>query len=194
MPEDHAGRRAACGQWHGRRFVRRRKHARPVDTRRNRKTRLQRARFSAARIVRPVMAWTCCAFGFCPCQPIRPANRRCVLRATLAAARPGWPKALRSFTACRLSPTKSRILAKIHFGRALDGGGLFTLDNCDTRNKWLPDAVASAATDGCSPTPETLHGRRARHLAGAGMARPDNGQSDLCQLTADLPTGCFWFA
>ena len=30
-------------------------------------------------------------------------------------------------------------------------------------------------------TPETLHGLRARHLAGAGVARPDNGQSDLCQ-------------
>ena len=36
------------------------------------------------------------------------------------------------------------------FWASLDGGGLFTLDNCDTRNKWLPDAVASAATDGCS--------------------------------------------
>jgi hypothetical protein len=35
------------------------------------------------------------------------------------------------------------------FWASLDGGGLFTLDNCDTRNKWLPDAVASAATDGC---------------------------------------------
>jgi hypothetical protein len=36
------------------------------------------------------------------------------------------------------------------FWASLDAGGLFTLDNCDTRNKWLPDAVASAATDGCS--------------------------------------------
>ena len=36
------------------------------------------------------------------------------------------------------------------FWASLDGGGLFTLDNADTRNKWLPDAVASAATDGCS--------------------------------------------
>jgi len=36
------------------------------------------------------------------------------------------------------------------FWASLDAGGLFILDNCDTRNKWLPDAVASATTDGCS--------------------------------------------
>jgi hypothetical protein len=32
----------------------------------------------------------------------------------------------------------------------LDGGGLVCLDNADTRTKWLPDALANAATDGCS--------------------------------------------
>lgn len=36
------------------------------------------------------------------------------------------------------------------FWASLDAGGLFTLDNADTRNKWLADAVASASTDGCS--------------------------------------------
>jgi hypothetical protein len=36
------------------------------------------------------------------------------------------------------------------FWASLDAGGLFTLDNADTRNKWLADATASAATDGCS--------------------------------------------
>jgi hypothetical protein len=36
------------------------------------------------------------------------------------------------------------------FWANIDAGGLFTLDNCDTRTKWLPDAVASAATAGCS--------------------------------------------
>jgi hypothetical protein len=36
------------------------------------------------------------------------------------------------------------------FWASLDGGGLFTLDNADTKNRWLPDAVASAATDGSS--------------------------------------------
>ncbi len=36
------------------------------------------------------------------------------------------------------------------FWASLDGGGLFTLDNCDTRIRWLADAVASAATNGCS--------------------------------------------
>jgi putative DNA primase/helicase len=36
-----------------------------------------------------------------------------------------------------------------NFWVSVDGGGLFTLDNCDTRNKWLADSVAAAATDGC---------------------------------------------
>lgn len=36
------------------------------------------------------------------------------------------------------------------FWAALDQGGLFTLDNADSRISWLPDAVASAATGGKS--------------------------------------------
>lgn len=36
------------------------------------------------------------------------------------------------------------------FWPTLDAGGLVILDNADTRNKWLPDALAAAATDGCS--------------------------------------------
>lgn len=36
------------------------------------------------------------------------------------------------------------------FWPALDGGGLFTLDNADTRCRWLADALAAAATDGCA--------------------------------------------
>jgi hypothetical protein len=36
------------------------------------------------------------------------------------------------------------------FWPTMDAGGLFTLDNCDTRNKWLPDAVAAASTGGGS--------------------------------------------
>jgi hypothetical protein len=35
------------------------------------------------------------------------------------------------------------------FWPMLDAGGLVVLDNADTRNKWLPDALAAAATDGC---------------------------------------------
>jgi len=34
------------------------------------------------------------------------------------------------------------------FWTSVDAGGLFTLDNCDTRTRWLADAVASAATSG----------------------------------------------
>ena len=37
-----------------------------------------------------------------------------------------------------------------HFWPAIDQGGLFTLDNADTRCRWLADALANAATDGCS--------------------------------------------
>lgn len=36
------------------------------------------------------------------------------------------------------------------FWPCCDAGGIFTLDNADTRCRWLPDALANAATDGCS--------------------------------------------
>jgi hypothetical protein len=35
------------------------------------------------------------------------------------------------------------------FWPALDQGGFIVFDNVDTKNRWLPDALASAATDGC---------------------------------------------
>ena len=35
------------------------------------------------------------------------------------------------------------------FWPTMDGGGLFVLDNADTRTRWLADAVANAATGGC---------------------------------------------
>jgi hypothetical protein len=37
----------------------------------------------------------------------------------------------------------------VSFWVSMNAGGLFTLDNCDTRVRWLADAVASAATAGC---------------------------------------------
>jgi hypothetical protein len=40
--------------------------------------------------------------------------------------------------------------AESNFWPCLDQGGLLTLDNADSRCKWLADAVAAAATDGCS--------------------------------------------
>jgi hypothetical protein len=36
------------------------------------------------------------------------------------------------------------------FWPGLDAGGLFTLDNADTKYRWIADALAVAATDGCS--------------------------------------------
>lgn len=40
--------------------------------------------------------------------------------------------------------------AEANFWPSIDQGGLFTLDNADTRCHWLADALANAATDGCS--------------------------------------------
>ena len=37
-----------------------------------------------------------------------------------------------------------------NFWPNVNEGGLFVLDNADSRSKWLADAVAAAATDGCS--------------------------------------------
>ncbi|HAB17514.1 MAG TPA: hypothetical protein PLX89_07510 [Verrucomicrobiota bacterium] len=36
------------------------------------------------------------------------------------------------------------------FWPAVNAGGLLTLDNADTRTRWLPDVLANAATDGCA--------------------------------------------
>jgi hypothetical protein len=40
--------------------------------------------------------------------------------------------------------------AEDDFWPCCDAGGLFTLDNADTKCRWLADALANAATDGCS--------------------------------------------
>jgi len=40
--------------------------------------------------------------------------------------------------------------AESDFWPCCDAGGIFVLDNADTRCRWLADAVANAATDGCS--------------------------------------------
>lgn len=37
-----------------------------------------------------------------------------------------------------------------NFWPSIDQGGIYTLDNADTRCRWLADALANAATDGCS--------------------------------------------
>lgn len=49
------------------------------------------------------------------------------------------------FVACKVEEA-----AEGDFWPTLDGGGLFTLDNADTRCRWLADALAAAATDGCA--------------------------------------------
>ena len=37
-----------------------------------------------------------------------------------------------------------------NFWPSMDAGGIYTLDNADTKCRWLADALANAATDGCS--------------------------------------------
>jgi hypothetical protein len=37
-----------------------------------------------------------------------------------------------------------------NFWPNINEGGLFVCDNADSRSRWLPDAIAAAATDGCS--------------------------------------------
>lgn len=51
-----------------------------------------------------------------------------------------------------LPPVAAKVEEKLEgdFWPMLDAGGLLTLDNADTRTKWLPDAVATAATNGCA--------------------------------------------
>ena len=40
--------------------------------------------------------------------------------------------------------------AESNFWPAIDQGGIYTLDNADSKCRWLADALANAATDGCS--------------------------------------------
>ena len=40
--------------------------------------------------------------------------------------------------------------AESNFWPSVDQGGIFTLDNADSKCRWLADALANAATDGCS--------------------------------------------
>lgn len=40
--------------------------------------------------------------------------------------------------------------AESHFWPCINEGGIYCMDNADTKCRWLPDALANAATDGCS--------------------------------------------
>jgi hypothetical protein len=73
------------------------------------------------------------------------------------------------------------------FWPCCDAGGIFALDNADTRCRWLADALANAATDGCSQrrrlytNSETVV-LRARAWLGVTTANPtfasDSGLAD----------------
>jgi len=59
-------------------------------------------------------------------------------------------KAIAEFYGLPFVAAKVEESEESNFWPAVDAGGLFTLDNADTKCKWLADALANAATDGCS--------------------------------------------
>jgi hypothetical protein len=62
------------------------------------------------------------------------------------------------------------------FWPCVDAGGIYTLDNADTKTPWLPDALANAATDGCSQR------RKLYSNAGTVTLRP---RAWICVTTAN---------
>lgn len=85
-------------------------------------------------------------------------------------------------------PTEGRVLkveenAERDFWPIMDAGGLVVLDNADTRAKWLPDALAAAATGGTQAkrrlyTDNDLVALRPRAWLAITSARPDTFAGD----------------
>ena len=115
-----------------------------------RKARLIRVPCSAAQIARQITPRTYCGFGFCPCRRIRRSKPPVCLAGDVGSGKTRLAKGVAELYGLPFVANKVDDFGEDSFWTSLDAGGLFTLDNCDTRNKWLPDAVASAATDGCS--------------------------------------------
>jgi len=59
-------------------------------------------------------------------------------------------KAIAEFYGLPFVAAKVEESEESNFWPSVDAGGLFTLDNADTKCRWLADALANAATDGCS--------------------------------------------
>ena len=59
-------------------------------------------------------------------------------------------KAIAEFYGLPFVAAKVEESEESNFWPSIDAGGIFTLDNADTKCRWLADALASAATDGCS--------------------------------------------
>ena len=59
-------------------------------------------------------------------------------------------KAIAEFYGLPFNAAKVEESEESNFWPSVDAGGIFTLDNADTKCRWLADALANAATDGCS--------------------------------------------
>jgi hypothetical protein len=59
-------------------------------------------------------------------------------------------KAIAEFYGLPFVAAKVEESEESNFWPSVDAGGIFTLDNADTKCRWLADALANAATDGCS--------------------------------------------
>jgi hypothetical protein len=59
-------------------------------------------------------------------------------------------KAIAEFFGIPFVAAKVEESEESNFWPSIDAGGIFTLDNADTKCRWLADALANAATDGCS--------------------------------------------
>jgi hypothetical protein len=68
------------------------------------------------------------------------------------------------------------------FWPGVNAGGLLTIDNADTRCRWLADALSSASTGGCSQRRKKykeIHRRCKRCPERPGLARRHDCQSNL---------------
>jgi 5S rRNA maturation endonuclease (ribonuclease M5) len=83
-----------------------------------------------------------------------PSNPKCkpplCLSGEIGSGKTRLVKAIAEFYGLQFIAAKVEESEESNFWPSVDAGGIFTLDNADTKCRWLADALANAATDGCS--------------------------------------------
>ena len=83
-----------------------------------------------------------------------PMNQRTkpplVLSGEIGSGKTRLAKGMAEFYGVPFVAHKAEEAAENDFWPCVDAGGIFTLDNADTRVRWLADTLAAASTDGCS--------------------------------------------
>jgi hypothetical protein len=83
-----------------------------------------------------------------------PTNPKCkppmLLVGDVGAGKTATAKAISQFYGIPPSISKVEEMTEANFWPCANDGGIYTLDNADTRTTWLADTVAAAATDGTS--------------------------------------------